>query len=214
MTRLHSDLQTPELSAIADYVMPDIPEEKADLGFVFGTRHGVEEFCLTAHSLWQRKMFDRLLISGGATHGKGETEADVIGEMLVQLGVPQDIMILEKSATNTGENVIFGRRKLSENVALEQIQSVLVIGKICSLRRYLMTLERHWPGLRVSASPVNFFGVDKEHWHTHTDFRARVLDEFQKIPVYLQRDYLRELTGLRSMNSTIAVVAPAGGKLS
>jgi uncharacterized SAM-binding protein YcdF (DUF218 family) len=197
VTRLHSDLPTPELSAIAAYVMPDIPEEKADLGFVFGTRHGVEEFCLAAHSLWQRKMFDRLLISGGATHGEGETEADAISERLVQLGVPKDVMILEKSATNTGENVIFARRKLSETMALEHIKSVLVIGKICSLRRYLMTLERHWPGLKVSASPVNFFGVEKEHWHTHADFRARVFDEFQKIPDYLQRDYLRELPGWR-----------------
>jgi uncharacterized SAM-binding protein YcdF (DUF218 family) len=102
---------------------------------------------------------------------------------------------LEKSATNTEENVIFGRRKLSETMALGQIKSVLVIGKICSLRRYLMTLERHWPGLKVSASPVNFFGVEKEYWHTHADFRTRVLDEFQKIPAYLQLGYLRELAG-------------------
>jgi uncharacterized SAM-binding protein YcdF (DUF218 family) len=185
-----------DLSAIADYVMPDIPEKRADLGFLFGTRQGVEEFCLTAHSLWQRKMFDRLLISGGATHGKPETEAEVICERLLQLGVPRDVMILETSATNTGENVVFSRQKLSETMALDDIKSVLVIGKICSLRRYLMTLERHWPGLVLSASPVNFFGVGKEHWHTHADFRARVLAEFEKIPDYLKRDFLRELASL------------------
>jgi uncharacterized SAM-binding protein YcdF (DUF218 family) len=194
MTRAHEELPAQDLSAISEYIMPDIPEERADLGFVFGTRHGVEEFCLTAQSLWQRKMFDRLLISGGATRGKGETEADVIAERLVQLGVPRDVMILEKSAMNTGENVIFSRRMVSETMALEEINSVLVIGKICSLRRYLMTLERHWPGLRMSAAPVNFFGVEKKHWHTHPDFRARVLAEFEKIPDYLQRDFLREVT--------------------
>jgi uncharacterized SAM-binding protein YcdF (DUF218 family) len=185
-----------DLSAIADYVMPDIPEERADLGFLFGTRHGVEEFCWTAHSLWQRKMFDRLLISGGATHGKPGTEAEVICERLLQLGIPRDVMILETAATNTGENVMFSRRKLSETMALDDIKSVLVIGKICSLRRYLMTLERHWPGLVMSASPVNFFGVGKEHWHTHAEFRARVLAEFEKIPDYLKRGFLRELASL------------------
>lgn len=182
-----------DLSAIADYIMPDIPEQKADLGFVFGTRQGVEEFCLTVHSLWQREMFDRLLISGGATRGQSETEAEVISERLLQMGVPRDVMILEKSATNTGENVTFSRKKLAETMALEDIKSVLVIGKICSLRRYLMTMERHWPGLVLSAAPVNFFGVDKKQWHTHPDFRARVLAEFEKIPDYLRRDFLREL---------------------
>jgi hypothetical protein len=78
-------------------------------------------------------------------------------------------------------------------MALEEIKSVLVIGKICSLRRYLMTLERHWPGLIVSACPVNYFGVAKNRWHTHPDFRARVLAEFEKIPAYLQQGFLREL---------------------
>jgi uncharacterized SAM-binding protein YcdF (DUF218 family) len=207
---MHSDLPMPDLSAIADYVMPDIREERADLGFVFGTRHGVEEFCLTTHSLWQRKMFERLLISGGATHRQRETEADVIAGRLLQLGVPRAVMILEKSATNTGENVIFSRQMLSETMALEEIKSVLVIGKICSLRRYLMTLERHWPGLTLSASPVNFFGVEKEHWHTHADFRARVLGEFEKIPEYLQRDFLRELAGFNAAPN--AITAPERSK--
>lgn len=193
MTRMQTGWPTRDLSAIADYVMPDVPEKSADLGFIFGTRHGVEEFCLATHSLWQRKMFKKLLISGGATQGKRETEADVIGERLVQLGVPEEVMILEKSAMNTGENVIFSRQKVSETMALEEISSVLVIGKICSLRRYLMTLERHWPGLIMSACPVNYFGVNKDHWHTHPDFRARVLAEFEKIPVYLRQDFLREL---------------------
>jgi phosphoglycolate phosphatase-like HAD superfamily hydrolase len=51
MTRPHEELLAPDLSAIAEYVMPDIPEERSDLGLVFGTRHGVDEFCLTAQSL-------------------------------------------------------------------------------------------------------------------------------------------------------------------
>ena len=89
MSGMHGDAPGPDLAAIADYVMPDIPEQRADLGFVFGTRQGVEEFCLTAHSLWQRKMVDRLLISGGATLGQAEAEADVIADRLLQMGCPE-----------------------------------------------------------------------------------------------------------------------------
>jgi uncharacterized SAM-binding protein YcdF (DUF218 family) len=182
-----------ELSSIGDYVMPNVPEGRADLGFLFGTRHGVAEFCEAAHGLWQRGMFPKLLISGGATGGQKEAEADVIADLLVRLGVPREVLIIEAAATNTGENVIFARRLVEETIGREEIGSVLVIGKVCSMRRYLMTLERHWPEPRRFACAVNYFGVDKERWHEHEEFRARVMSEFEKIPQYLRKDFLREI---------------------
>lgn len=53
----------PDLSAIAAYVMPELPLRACDVGLLFGTRHGVEEFCLAAHDLWERGMFRVLLVS-------------------------------------------------------------------------------------------------------------------------------------------------------
>jgi uncharacterized SAM-binding protein YcdF (DUF218 family) len=182
-----------DLPAIADYVMPQVAEGRADLGFLFGTRHGVEEFCAAAYALWQRGMFPKLLVSGGATAGQARTEAEVIAERLLQLGMPREALILETAATNTGENVILARRKVEETIGLDRIESLLVIGKVCSMRRYLMTLERHWPQPRRFACAVNYFGVERECWHEHQEFRARVLAEFEKIPEYLRLDFLREI---------------------
>ena len=105
-----------DLRAISRYVMPTLPLHPAKLGFLFGTRHGVDEFCLETHTLWQRGMFERLLISGGATAGHARPEALVIAERLVELGMPASILTLETQATNTGENVIFGRRKVAESM--------------------------------------------------------------------------------------------------
>jgi uncharacterized SAM-binding protein YcdF (DUF218 family) len=182
-----------DLTAIADYVMPQVEEGRADLGFLFGTRHGVEEFCAAAHALWRRGMFPKLLISGGATGGQARPEAEVIAERLVQLGMPREVLILETAATNTGENVIFSRRMLEQTIGLDAIGSLLVIGKVCSMRRYLMTLARHWPQPRRFACAVNYFGVERACWHEHEEFRMRVLAEFEKIPAYLRLDFLREL---------------------
>lgn len=183
------------LQRIADYMMPARPPCRSDLGFLFGTRHGVEQFCAAAHALWQDGMFARLLVSGGRTAGQATAEADVIGGRLLQLGMPASALILERDATNTGENVRFGRARVAECMDLGAIRSVLVIGKVCSTRRYLMTLQRHWPGLRMSAFPVNYFGVPVERWHEHAEFRARVLGEFGKIPDYLALDFLHEIEG-------------------
>ena len=194
-----------QLARIAEYVMPDLAEERADIGLLFGTRHGVEEFCLAAHSLWERGMFGKLVVSGGCTPGGRESEADVIGGRLLQLGRPREAMILEREATNTGENVTLAMRLLARMKELESIDSVLVIGKQCSMRRYLMTLERHWPGPRKFACPVNYFGVDKSRWYEHEEFRARVLSEFGKITEYLQRDFLRELAWLAPYPDAVRV---------
>jgi len=175
-----SDMTAADLLSISNYVMPVLPLRPAKLGFLFGTRHGVDEFCLETHALWQRGMFEQLL---------------VIAERLLELGMPASALILEPEATNTGENVIFGRRKLAQVMDIATIDSVLVIGKVCAMRRYLMTLARHWPGIAVSACAINYFGLPAERWHEHAEFRARVLGEFHKIPHYLEQGFLRELDG-------------------
>lgn len=100
----HKDLQ-----GIADHVMPSFAARSSDLGFLFGTRHGVEAFCEASYSLWRDGMFSRLLISGGRTGSSTVFEADVIAERLVSMGIPENILIVESAATNTGENVRFGR---------------------------------------------------------------------------------------------------------
>jgi catechol 2,3-dioxygenase-like lactoylglutathione lyase family enzyme/uncharacterized SAM-binding protein YcdF (DUF218 family) len=182
-----------DVQSIADYVMPSFPPRASDLGFLFGTRHGVPEFCEAAHRLWQDGMFSRLLVSGGRTGSSPLAEADMIAERLVGLGVPESALILETAATNTGENVRFGRARVAEVMDLAAVRSVVVIGKVCSTRRYLMTLQRHWPGLSLSVCPVNYFGIPAERWHEHEEFRARVLGEFEKIPRYLAEGFLAEI---------------------
>jgi len=185
-----------DLLRISRYIMPVLTPQPSALGFLFGTRHGVDEFCLETHALWQAGMFRHLLVSGGPTGGNPHAEALVIAERLLQLGIPASILILEPAATNTGENVILGRARVAETIGLEHIDSLLVIGKVCAMRRYLMTLARHWPEPRLSAHPVNYFGLPAERWHEHDEFRARVLGEFDKIPGYIEQGFLREIDAL------------------
>lgn len=48
-----------DLQRIADTMMPAFPPAPSDLGFLFGTRHGVDAFCEAAVSLWNEGMFGR-----------------------------------------------------------------------------------------------------------------------------------------------------------
>lgn len=175
--------------------MPDVPLVPCDIALLFGTRHGVEQFCTDTHGLWRRGMFGKLLVSGGPTGDHPLSEAETIALRLQELGIPAADLALENFAMNTGQNVVLGRALLARTMDISSIKRVLVIGKICALRRYLMTMKRHWPQVHLSAWGVNYFGVAAQDWHKSDEFRIRVLDEYAKIPRYLEQGLLRELEG-------------------
>jgi uncharacterized SAM-binding protein YcdF (DUF218 family) len=75
--------------------------------------------------------------------------------------MPPEALILGKAAISTGENVIFSRRLAAEALGQDSVHSLLVIGKAYSMRRCLMTLERHWPQPRRFAFAVNYFRVER-----------------------------------------------------
>jgi len=45
----------------------------------------------------------------------------------------------------------------------------------------------------MNLNQINYFGVPKSQWYENPECRARVLSEFEKIPDYLQLDFLREI---------------------
>jgi hypothetical protein len=60
----------------------------------------------------------------------------------------------DPARANTGENVIFAREKL-KGLSIEEI---LLIGKISSKRRYVMTVRKQWPEIRkICCLGVSYF---------------------------------------------------------
>lgn len=182
-----------EIKQIEKYIMPETAINFAELAIVFGTRHGIDEFCIETHRLWKNDLFKWLIVSGGKTMNHPETEASIIKDRLLKLGVPEEIILIEDRALNTGENVIFSKTIAEKMIGLEKIKSILAIGKICSSRRYLMTLERHWSGVQKMIAPINYFNVKKQDWHQDEKLRSRVLSEWKKIPQYLEMGFLKEI---------------------
>ena len=104
--------------------------------------------------------------------------------------MPESIILVEDKALNTGENVEFSRSLIGDDAP----ESIFIIGKISSFRRYFMTLKKCWPEIRnASGAPVNYHGVDRRLWFHSPDFRARVFNELSKIPDYIQRGFIEEV---------------------
>lgn len=168
------------------------PLEPADLLFVFGTRHGVEAFVETAADLWRRGFYRHALVSGGPTLGDPRTEASVIAEAMQAAGVPAGAILTEHRATNTGENVIFSLPVIEARLGLANVGSLIALGKHCTSVRYLMTLQRHWPGVRKMLAPVSYYDHPAEEWPLHEKARERVLLEWSKLAPYKAAGFIAD----------------------
>jgi len=188
-----NDLAPDLVRAINRYLLIRTPVQPAKLCFVFGTRHGEEMFAQEISKLWQAHYFEHVLISGGVTPGADAPEALVLSRRLIELGVPASVILVEIEATNTGENVIFSLPILERAIGLQKIDTLIAVGKLCTSRRYLMTLQRHWPEVMKMLLPVNYHPVDRSHWMEDEELRARILNEWSKFEPYQQKGFITEL---------------------
>ena len=168
------------------------PLEPADLLFVFGQRRGEKEIIAAAIDLWQRGFFRHAIVSGGPTQGNPRSECSLIKEGMVAGGVPADLILEEHRATNTGENVIFSLPIIDAALDRATIKNVICLGKICTARRYPMTLQRYWPEVAKMLVTVNPYAVPVERWHTDPLFRQRVLAEVAKIAPYKPEGFIAD----------------------
>ncbi|MBS0277162.1 MAG: YdcF family protein [Proteobacteria bacterium] len=177
---------------IGRYMLVRTVIEPADLCFVFGSRDGVDAYVDTVATHFQAGYFPRIVIAGGDTGGD-IAEADDIKARLVARGVNAAAIICERASTNTGENVAMAMPLIDREIGLENIRSLIAVGKISSSRRFLMTLKRHWPEPRRMLLPVNYFGAGADLWWEDEAFRMRVMREWNKIPSYIEKGFLAEL---------------------
>ena len=181
-----------EIARITAEHLISTPLKPADLLFVFGQRTGVAEIIDRAVELWRQRLCRHAIVSGGATKGDPRTECAVIKGGMVAGGVPADLILEEHRATNTGENVRFGLPVIDAALGRQNIRSVICLGKICTARRYPMTLHRHWPEVDKMLVTVNPYAVPVERWHTDPTFRDRVLAEWRKIEPYKAQGFIAD----------------------
>ena len=168
------------------------PLKPADLLFVFGTRHGVDKCIDLSYELWRTGYCKWLVVSGGIAPGSSLTECEIIKAGLVSRGVPHQSILEEHRAMNTGENVIFSLPILDAAIGLKNIRSVICLGKVCTSRRYPMTLQRHWPQSTKMLVVYNHYNAPIESWHTDAEMAERVIREWNKIEPYKEQGFIAD----------------------
>jgi len=76
-----------------------------------------------------------------------EPEADQFAAIAIEMGVPEDRILVENRSTNTGENVLFTKRLLAEK-GLDP-RTFIVVQKPYMERRSYATFRKLWPEKEV-----------------------------------------------------------------
>ncbi|MCP9955152.1 YdcF family protein [Actinomadura madurae] len=181
------DARARELARIIwDHLVLSGPLSKADVILALGSHD--TRVAVHAARLWHEGWSPLVVVSGGRgkiTSGWDETEARVFGRVVREHGVPADALVLEETATNTGENITASRRLLDgRGVA---VRSGILVAKPYMTRRALATARRQWPGVAwtPSAPELGFdaFGPDERQ------FIELMVGDLQRMVVYAERGY-------------------------
>ena len=116
------------------------------------------------------------------------SEAETFADVAVAKGVPRDAILLERRATNSGENLAF-TRELLEARAIHP-RCIILVQKPYMERRAYATFLRQWPGpeARVTSPPIPFDGYFTPDLPRELVINVLVGD-VQRMKVYAERGF-------------------------
>ena len=171
-------------AAISAFLFKKSPPEPVDLAFVFcsptiSTLH-------PAIALYTSGLTPKLLITGAGTAIDGSTEWSFYRDHALKAGVPETVLLVEKTARHTAENAAFGAALIEKELGWSKVRSLAVCAKPFHMRRAIMTLRRHVPAdVRLVAQPPEDPGdLSADTWWQTAQGRQRIFGELGKISEY------------------------------
>ena len=125
---------------------------------------------------------------GNLTEKWRKTEADTFARVAVRAGVLRRQILLERAATNTGENVLFTKRLLAKRGL--NPRRMIVVHKPYMERRTWATFRKVWPGKRIIVtSPPLSFEDYPNRFISKRDVIAIMLGDLQRIRLYAKQGF-------------------------
>ncbi|HLN18551.1 MAG TPA: YdcF family protein [Patescibacteria group bacterium] len=169
--------------------------EKSDLIFVLCSNDiRIAEY---ACDLYLQGYAPFILFSGGLAHQNdilktnwNIPEADKFAEIAIKRGIPEDKIITENKAANTGENFIFSCELLKQKGI--EYKKIILVQKPFMLRRTYATFAKQWPGEKVdvllTSPPISFQDYSNETI-TKDVLKNTLVGDLERIKVYPEKGF-------------------------
>lgn len=130
---------------IWDYMLMRHDVKKADILFLLGSSD--TRVAERGAELYRQGYAETIIVSGSkgkVTEGLfAESEARIFADVLIKSGVPEDKIILEEAASNTGDNIVYAYNMLRD--LGHDLKSIILVTKPYMERRSYATFMKVWP---------------------------------------------------------------------
>ena len=164
--------------------------EKSDFVLVLGSHD--TRVAVRAAELWLQGWAPLVIFSGGLgrlTEGMWtETEADKFARIAIEMGVPEDAILIENKSTNTGENILFTQELLKKH-GLDP-QSFIVVQKPYMERRSYATFKKYWPSKKLIVTSPQIAFSDYATDEISLDRVIHIMiGDLQRIKLYAEKGF-------------------------
>ncbi|MBS4193572.1 YdcF family protein [Lederbergia citri] len=162
--------------------------EKGDCIMVFGSSKAVQYRLPKALQLYHEGRANKLLFSGGvAWNGNSFPEAIVLKNKALDLGIPEEDILVETISTNTKENILASLLVLDRHFDLHKVKRLLIVTASYHMRRTYLTLKTYMPSwIEFSLCPAEDQSTKIDNWFLNVHGRKRVMEESRKIITYIK----------------------------
>lgn len=165
--------------------------DKSDVILAFGS-HDIN-VAKKAAELYLNGLSDLIIFTGGfgrITEGIWKTtEAEKFAETATKIGVPKENILIENRASNTGENIAFTKKLLSERSISHK--NFIIVDKPYRERRTFATLKKQWLEIEFKITSPDYsyedylkFYSDKSLGISCHEFISIMVGDLQRIKLY------------------------------
>ena len=182
------------LKIIWDYMHMNMELSKADCIVGFGNYN--VDIPVRVAELYEKGYAKKVLFTGGLGRNTDDlwvqTEAERFAEIAEAHGIPRSAMILENHSTNTGENILFTRKKFASlNM---KVTKIIGVHQQFMERRIYAAMKAQWPELEmIVTSPQTTIQEYLDHAQEQGIEEKQAIDvivgDFQRIDTYARRGY-------------------------
>ena len=168
--------------------------QKGDCIFVPGSSQAVRYRLPKAVELYKKGRAKKILFSGGVVwEGTTLSEAELLRNKAIEMGIPNEDIIVEKVSRHTKENVLASLLELDRALGLHNINRLIVVTASIHMRRMHLSLKTFMPPwISFSLCTVDDKTINKDNWFNYPNSRKRVDMEASKLINYVKLGYIMD----------------------
>lgn len=107
-------------------------------------------------------------------------------EKALEMGVPDEDILLEESSKSTKENIIFALQVLERTFKLSNINKILMVTTNYHMRRCLFMAQTYIPGwIKSCPCPADDINTQRYNWYKNEKGYQRAIEEAWKLVNYI-----------------------------